>query len=61
MPRLENWRLIANHLYGEIYDDSRFLDGSPVRTSTVQTIDEKSGEAQTKNTIYKLGTKQVVE
>lgn len=61
MPRLENWILIANHLYGEIYDDSGFLDGSPVRTSTVLTIDEEKGEAQTRNALYKLGAKQVVE
>ena len=61
MPRLEKWRLIANHLYGDIYDDSRFPDGSPVRTSTVLTIDEEKGEAQTRNTLYKLGKKQVVD
>lgn len=61
MPRLENWRLILDHLYGDIYDDSCFQDGAPVRTSTVQTIDEEKSEAQTRNTLYKLGTKQLVE
>ena len=61
MPRLEKWRLIANHLYGDIYDDSRFPDGSPVRTSSVRAFDEEKGEAQTMNTHYKLGEKQVVE
>jgi len=61
MPRLEKWLLIEEHLYGNIYDDNRFLVGSPVRTSKVKEINEAEHTAQTKNTLYVLGEKLVIE
>jgi hypothetical protein len=63
LPILENWQLINNHLYGEIHNDEkgRFPDGTPIRTSTLQEINEAEGYAQTLNTRYTLGKKLKVE
>jgi hypothetical protein len=68
MPRLENWSIILddgnpylapecrkNRLHGNIYEDSRFLDGTPVTTSSLQNIDIENKVAQTRNTQYTLG------
>ncbi len=60
-PKLENWRMLGGMLIGEVYEDIRFADGSPVRTSIVKELNESEGYAITKNTIYTLGKKQVIE
>lgn len=55
-PRLENWRFIqADLICGQVYDDPRFTDGEVIVTSRVASLDEKTGEATTKNTQYQLG------
>lgn len=62
MARLENWVLLGNHIYADIYDDEkgRFRDGNPIRTSTIQELNREEGYAQTRNTRYELGEKYVV-
>ena len=57
MPRLENWVLV---LKGDVYDDEkgRFRNGEPIITSAVKTIEIGMAEAQTRNTLYKLGKRK---
>ncbi len=67
MPRLENWSLTQTldpyqapelavvRLRGYIYEDNRFLDGSPIITSRVLTVSLINKVAQTRNTKYELG------
>ena len=57
-PRLENWHIHyvtkkEQVVYGKIYDDERFPDGVPVRTSRIVSMD--GDMVTTKNTTYKLG------
>ena len=63
MPRLENWYIGTgtfdgeeiSWLCGNIYDDKRFIDGFPVRTSRLVRVDEENKIAETMNTVYELG------
>jgi hypothetical protein len=67
MPRLENWSVVSldnpfkapelrtSKLEGNIYDDSRFADGTPVTTSTICEMDASKNYAKTRNTEYQLG------
>jgi hypothetical protein len=41
-------------LVGYVSNDSRFADGTPLRTSYVAEIDEAAGLARTQNTLYEL-------
>ena len=62
MPILREWNVFYRysngfnkempHLEGKIYNDTRFLDGSEVVTSTV--LELKEGYAKTRNTEYIL-------
>lgn len=54
-PRLERWVVSGNFLYGFIYNDHRFVDGTFVCTPVIQEIDFIEGIAITRNTIYSLG------
>jgi hypothetical protein len=51
--------------HGRIYNDSRgiFMDGDPVRTSTVKQVVQIDGETyiETRNTMYKLINAPAVE
>lgn len=58
---LKNWEIIRHWdgnivICGEIYNDTkkRFVDGSCIRTSRVESIDFVSGIVKTKNSIYNL-------
>ncbi len=56
-PRLENWFVGHNdQIFGEVYDDPRFEDGTAIITTRVVTLDLESGVARTKNSNYILGT-----
>jgi len=68
MPRIENWStyLYPNNEYlapelrpmilqGNIYEDSRFDDGSFIHTSRLIEIDIKNKFAKTSRTEYILG------
>lgn len=59
--RMEKWFRIANKLYGTIYDHPNFDDGTEVRTSSIQDeyLEGKQLFIETKNTIYKMGSKRV--
>ena len=67
MPRLENWyvgtiaygKKEVKWLCGNIYDDKRFIDGLPIRTSRLVKIDEENKIAETMNTVYKLGKERL--
>jgi len=62
MPRLKNWKVHdgyssvhlekVSYLTGQVFNDTRFPDGTEIRTSIVLEIDD--GIAQTENTIYIL-------
>jgi hypothetical protein len=62
MPVLRNWKLCkyyssvelkpVYYIIGKVYNDTRFEDGTEIRTSTVQEITETS--ARTRNTTYIL-------
>ena len=59
MPILKNWRTAKYYsdlsefcLVGEIYNDTRFEDGTEIRTSEV--LELKNGYARTRNTTYIL-------
>lgn len=62
MPILRNWKVLKYYsqvhgkemyyLTGRVYNDSRFPNGSEIRTSAVLEIDD--GVAQTLNTTYIL-------
>jgi hypothetical protein len=55
-PRLEDWFLTDNDLlFGRVYDDPRFPDGTIVRTTRVVELDHATGTARTKFTNYILG------
>jgi len=55
---ISGWAIIkCNEYYkitGQIFNDDRWPDGTPVVTSMVQKIDFTTGYAETLNTIYKL-------
>jgi len=56
--RLENWQLVFNNLYGDIYDDSknRFEDGKWIKLSKINAVELKEGDIiQTMNSKYLLG------
>ena len=69
MPRLENYsiryippcdpyqapELGRTVLSGNIYEDTRFSDGTQVTTSSVKELSIKNKKATTKNTEYTLG------
>ena len=42
-------------LVGKVVGDNRFADGTEIRTSRLLRVDFEKGEAETLNTIYKLG------
>lgn len=62
MPILRNWKVLKYYstvhekeifyLTGQIFNDTRFPNGSEIRTSTLLEIDD--GIAQTQNTTYIL-------
>ncbi len=61
---IQNWSIIPYYgdstkmvIVGSIVDDARFGSDKPIRTSLVLNINEDETEAETLNTIYKLGTK----
>lgn len=60
MPILKEWKLISSFPYennlkflqGKVYNDTRFADGTEIRTSILLEVDD--GVAQTQNTMYIL-------
>ncbi len=62
MPILRNWKVLKyysqvhqkemTYLTGRVYNDTRFLDGSEIRTSAV--LEMTDGYARTRNTEYIL-------
>jgi hypothetical protein len=60
---LENWALFkwwgSAHagyvICGDVFGDSGWRDGDDLRTSLIVNIDVEKNEAETLNTIYKLG------
>ena len=62
MPRLRNWKVVEYYssvhlervscLTGQVFNDTRFPDGTEIRTSIVKEFGD--GFAQTENTIYIL-------
>ena len=57
MAKLRNWhRDETGHLWGHVYSDPRFLDGTLIRTTTVQAQDRMGDAlvARTRNTEYEL-------
>lgn len=53
MARIENWYLVNDRLFGEIYGHPNHADGTRVHTSTLVSLDDK--QAKTRNTLYELG------
>jgi len=62
LPRIENWHAGPSWdnteesfvMYGIVYNDSRFLDGEPIRTSILKHVSD-DGVLETANTTYLLG------
>lgn len=61
---IENWSLVPFYgdesklvVVGTLNDDSRWGTGGPIRTSLILSINEDETEAETLNSIYKLGKK----
>ena len=61
---IENWSLVSFYgeetrmvVVGTLYGDSYWGSGGPIRTSLILSINEDETEAETLNTIYKLGVK----
>ncbi len=61
---IENWSLVPFYgdetklvVVGTLHDDSQWGSGGPIRTSLILSINEDETEAETLNTIYKLGVK----
>lgn len=62
MPILRNWRVLeyyssvhlkkVQYLVGQVFNDSRFPDGTEIRTSIVKEM--KDSKAITQNTTYIL-------
>lgn len=55
---LEEWFQFGNFLGGKVYDHPQIKDGTEVRTSKISWIDTDKGQAETRNTLYKLGAKR---
>lgn len=56
MSRLENWYVGPDdRLFGQVYDDHRWPDGTEIVTSRVVEWDSETKTARTKNTGYILG------
>jgi hypothetical protein len=53
MYKLENWFIIGNKAYGNVYGNPAFEDGELVRTSDI--ISSEDGVVTTKNSTYVLG------
>ena len=54
--KIENWfRGEYDLLYGEVYGHPKLPDGAFIRTSSVIKFDPNTKEAETLNTVYKLG------
>jgi len=67
--RLEDWSVVASplsgyrdpeqwspKLYGTVYGNPKFADGSLIFTSRIVTVDKKAGTATTKSgSVYVLG------
>lgn len=52
--RIENWsKFASDYLVGDVYGHPKLTDGSHIRTSRIEKMDEK--ECVTKNTVYTLG------
>lgn len=59
MSTLTNWEILKESdewyvLRGCVMNDTRWDDGTVVRTSMLEKIDFLKGVAETRNTIYKL-------
>lgn len=46
---MKNWRIVGEHVYGDIFGDPRFNDGDAIHSSVISKI-----TVETKNTIYEL-------
>lgn len=61
--RIENWSETVfrgeNCLHGEVFDHPRIRPGTPVFISLLLSIDKKQNVAETRNSIYILGTPKV--
>lgn len=59
--RIEQWYIIAYHLYGKIYGNPKIPEGKEVRTSTIVTRYEYGGRKyiETENAVFELGKKRV--
>lgn len=55
---LRNWIAFAGRLFGRIYGDDRFADGTEVWTSDVLWMNPEETEALTANTHYRLENPQ---
>lgn len=55
--RLEDWYFTGTTLIGKVYNHYKvsLVDGDPIITSEVVRFDKENNEAETLNTIYKLG------
>ena len=54
--RLENWYIVGNAAFGNVYGNPLFDDGEFVRTSAVKSVEGDT--LTTRNSIYKLGKEE---
>lgn len=60
LPHIEQWEKVewyggGDVVTGYVYNDTRWPDGTYIRTSSVKSISEDNKRLQTRNTEYELG------
>ena len=53
--RIDNWCIELGVMWGEVYGDDLWLEGSDLKTSYVIEVDLVRNIVETRNTIYQLG------
>ena len=59
LPVIDNWYEFGDRIWGNVSGNPKFRDGAFIHTSSIVDINE--GYVQTRNTLYRLGTKYVPE
>lgn len=58
LPQIDNWRPFYGVVFGQVYNDPRFENGTWIQTSLIKSIDRKNNILKTKNSTYQLLTER---
>ncbi len=53
---LDNWYSYGPAVCGDVYDNPKFTQGHPVRTSRIMRLDRLNMRVYTRNSVYRLAT-----